>query len=111
MEVIKMYPAEMDKKTKYRLMKSPESKKMSDVAGQIITLESWIMYNSDDYATGEVHEVLAVQTTDGCIYATISSTFIREFKDIIEIFGDDIDEIKVIARESKAGRKYITCTV
>lgn len=111
MEIIKTYPEEMDKKTKYRLMKSPNSKKMSDADGKMLSINAWVMYSSEDFSTGEVHDVLSIMTNEGEIYATISSTFIKEFKDIITVFGDEIDQIEVISRESRAGRKYITCTV
>ena len=55
--------------------------------------------------------MIAVETVDGELFATISNTFREEFLDMVEWFGADLGSIKVIAGTSKAGRKYITCGV
>ena len=111
MEVIKKFPADMDDRTAYKLMKSPEVKKMSEAEGSILEITSWIQYNSPDKETGEIKEVIAVETIDGELFATISNTFREEFLDMVEWFGADLGSIKVISGTSKAGRKYITCSV
>lgn len=111
MEVINKFPETMDNRTAYKLMKSPEVKKMSEAEGSILEIESWIHYNSPDRETGEVKEVIAVATPDGELFATISNTFREEFLDMVNYFGSDLDAIKVIAGTSKAGRKYITCSI
>ena len=111
MEVIKKFPEDMDPKTAYKLMKSPEVKKMSEAEGSILEIESWIYYNSPDRETGEIKEVIAVATPDGELFATISNTFKEEFMDMVNYFGSDLGAIKVIAGTSKAGRKYITCSI
>ena len=111
MEVIKKFPEDMDPKTAYKLMKSPEVKKMSEAEGSILEIDSWIYYNSPDRETGEIKEVIAVATPDGELFATISNTFKEEFMDMINYFGSDLGAIKVIAGTSKAGRKYITCSI
>lgn len=111
MEVIKKFPEDMDPKTAYKLMKSPEVKKMSEAEGSILEIDSWIHYNSPDRETGEIKEVIAVATPDGELFATISNTFKDEFMDMVNYFGSDLGAIKVIAGTSKAGRKYITCSI
>ena len=111
MEVIKKFPEDMDPKTAYKLMKSPEVKKMSEAEGSILEIDSWIYYNSPDRETGEIKEVIAVATPDGELFATISNTFKEEFMDMVNYFGSDLGDIKVIAGTSKAGRKYITCSI
>lgn len=111
MEVIKKFPEDMDGRTAYKLMKSPEVKKMSEAAGSVLEITAWIQYNSPDKETGEVKEVIAIETIDGELFATISNTFREEFLDMVEWFGSDLGAIKVIAGTSKAGRKYITCGV
>lgn len=111
MEVIKKFPEDMDSKTAYKLMKSPEVKKMSEAEGSILEIESWIHYNSPDIETGEIKEVIAIATPDGEFFATISNTFREEFIDMVNYFGSDLGAIKVIAGTSKAGRKYITCSI
>ena len=111
MEVIKKFPEDMDPKTAYKLMKSPEVKKMSEAEGSILEIESWVHYNSPDKETGEVKEVIAIATPDGELFATISNTFREEFTDMVNYFGPDLGAIKVIAGTNKAGRKYITCSI
>ena len=111
MEVIKKFPEDMDPKTAYRLMKSPEVKKMLEAEGSILEIENWIHYNSPDRETGEIKEVIAIATPDGELFATISNTFREEFMDMVNYFGSDLGAIKVIAGTSKAGRKYITCSI
>lgn len=111
MEVIKKFPEDMDPKTAYKLMKSPEVKKMSEAEGSILEIESWVQYNSPDRETGEIKEVIAIATPDGELFATISNTFREEFTDMVNYFGSDLGAIKVIAGTSKAGRKYITCSI
>lgn len=111
MEVIKKFPEDMDPKTAYKLMKSPEVKKMSEAEGSILEIENWIHYKSPDRETGEIKEVIAIATLDGELFATISNTFREEFMDMVNYFGSDLGAIKVIAGTSKAGWKYITCSI
>ena len=111
MEVIKKFPEDMDPKTAYKLMKSPEVKKMTEAEGSILEIDSWIHYNSPDRETGEIKEVIAIATPDGELFATISNTFREEFMDMVNYFGSDLGAIKVISGTSKAGRKYVTCSI
>ena len=111
MELIKAFPAELDQRTIYKMMKSPDVKKMSDADGSLLEVSAWIVYTDVDSGTGEVREILTIQTTDGEMFGTVSGVFQREFKDITKFFGDDVGTIKVISGKSKAGRSFITCSV
>ena len=111
MELTKAFPAELDQRTIYKMMKSPDVKKMSDADGSVLEVAAWIVYTDADSRTGEVREVLTIQTTDGEMFGTVSGVFQREFKDITKFFGDDVGTIKVISGTSKAGRSFITCSV
>ncbi len=111
MEVIKKYPENMDGRSQYKMMKSPEVKKMSDAEDSILEVNAWILYSDIDQKTGDERIVLVIKTTDEEMFGTISDTFKREFDDIVGFFGEDVGSIKVISGQSKAGRKYITCTV
>ena len=110
MEVIKQYPVNMDRKTAYRLMNSNATKKMSDAEGSQLEIASWVIYEGTD-ATGEIKKVLSLSTTDGEIFGTVSSTFIKEFEKMFEYFGDDLTDISVISGKSKSNRTYITCEI
>ena len=111
MEVIKNYPENMDARSQYKMMKSPEVKKMSDAEDSILEVDAWILYSDIDQKTGEERRVLVIKTVDGEMFGTISDTFKREFGDIVNFFGNDVGAINVISGQSKAGRRYITCTV
>lgn len=111
MEVIKKFPETMDARTSYKMMKSPDVKKMSDAEDSILEVKSWVKYTDVDAKTGEMKEILTLETVDGEMFGTVSETFKREFDDIVAFFGDDVGAIKVISGTSKAGRKFVTCTV
>ena len=111
MELIKSFPAELDQRTIYKMMKSPDVKKMSDADGSILDVAAWITYTDTDSRTGESREILTVQTIDGEMFGTVSAVFQREFKDITKFFGDDVGMIKVTSGKSKSGRNFITCSV
>ena len=111
MELIKVFPEELDQRTIYKMMKSPDVKKMSDAEDSILEVKSWVKYMDTDTKTGEVKEILTLGTVDGEMFGTVSETFKREFDDIVSFFGDDVGAIKVISGKSKAGRNFITCSV
>ena len=107
MNIINCYPKELGERAKFGLMNS-QTKKMSDLVGVAITPEEWILYTDD--SRGEDIEVLTIKV-DGDVYGTISATFIRAFKQMVDFFGTDVGEILVNSGTSKAGREYITCEV
>ena len=111
MELVKAFPAELDQRTIYKMMKSPDVKKMSDADGSILDVAAWIAYTDADNRTGEIREILTIQTKDGEMFGTVSAVFQREFKDITKFFGDDVGMIKVTSGKSKSGRNFITCSV
>lgn len=111
MEIIKFFPETLAPRTQYKMIKSPDAKKMSEAEDSVLEIKSWILYTDIEQRTGEVREVLTVETTDGEMFATVSEVFKREFNDIVAYFGDDVGMIRVIGGTSKSGRKFISCTV
>ena len=105
MEVIKKFPETMDARTSYKMMKSPDVKKMIDAEDSILEVKSWVMFKDMNYT------VLTLETVDGEMFGTISETFMKSFEEIVSFFGEDVGAIRIIGGTSKAGRKYITCTV
>ena len=105
MEVIKKFPETMNARTQFKMMKSPEVKKMIDAEDSILEVKAWVMFKDMAYT------VLTLETVDGEMFGTVSETFIKSFEEIVSFFGDDVGSIKVIGGTSKAGRKFITCTV
>ena len=106
MEVIKKFPETMDARTQFKMMKSPEVKRMLDAEDSILEVKSWLLYREDSEYT-----VLTIETNDGEMFATVSESFRKAFDEIVAFFGDNVGALKVISGTSKAGRKYITCTV
>ena len=110
MNIIRKFPEDMDARTMYKLVKSADIKRMVDAEDSVFEVKSWINYIDED-STGAEKEVLAIETVDGEVFATISSIFISEFSSLVEFFGNDVGEIKVVSGKSRAGRKFITCTI
>ena len=61
--------------------------------------------------TGEVVDLLSILTPDNQVYVTSSDTFKSSFEDIETIFEGEEFTIVKMSRTSKAGRKYIICTL
>lgn len=96
----------------YRLTKSPNAQKMKDAKGQRIELSKWALYEDIDKKTGEVQEILAIETPEHEVFATNSQTFINDFISMMELFhdaGEEVPAIMVTGGTSKAGREFITC--
>lgn len=104
-EVIKVFPEEMTKRTQYRMLEGTDSQKMSTAVDSVLNVKAWMLHKDEDT------EVLTVETEDGELFATISTIFIKQFKGIVEFFGEDVGEIKVDSATSRAGRTYLTCSV
>ena len=111
MELIRMYPNDMDKRTSFKLCNSNETQKMSNASGSILEVVAWALYTDIDNKTGDGKKVVSLMTADGEIFGTISETFIREFEKIADHFDDDVGNIKVIEGTSKSGRSFITCDI
>lgn len=100
---------ELTKQEIYFLTKTQEAQKMTEAAGQTLELTSWAIY-TDHNADGEEVELFACRTEEGETYATNSPTFIRAFRDILDVFEpSEITKIKVLTGVSKNNREYITC--
>lgn len=98
----------LDKKLEYKL--THQTRSMTELKGSQIKPEAWLIFTDTDYKTGEEKEVVAM-IVEGDSYSTISATFIREFKDIVEAFEDDIPEMKVVTGRSKNNREFLTVTL
>lgn len=108
MEIIKQSSNELSKMDIYALTKSPEISKMKDAAGQVLEIAAWVEYK-DVNKDGEEREILSIRTSDNDTLATNSRTFIEAFNDCIDIFGDDLKQIKVSTGTSRNGRTYLVC--
>lgn len=108
MNIINTNKADMSKRDIYALTRG-QSVSLKDVEnGAEITPDVWALY-TDVNSKGNEVEILAVKDVAGNVFTTNSPTFKDEFAYIAELmFGEQYD-IRVIKRESKAGRTFITC--
>lgn len=96
----------------YSLTMSPKTQKMKNVIGSRIEISAWATYEDVNKKTGELHEVLAIMTPEGEIFATNSPTFKEDFFQMQALFqdmGETVHAISVISGISKAGREFISC--
>lgn len=99
-------PAEL-----YKMTRDANIAKMSTLkAGTELPLDGFVLYEDINQKTGEMMEILTIDTK-GTRYATNSTTFIREFKAIMELFHDNCDGVTLLfgTGTSNAGRPFITC--
>ena len=113
MKITKSYPENLTLKQAYNLTCSPENRNMKTLEGATFNVEAYALYE-DANAKGEEQEILAVLTSEGDTFSTISDTFKRDFAAIVEMvdqYGADLTtvDIDVIGGESKNGRHYIGC--
>ena len=96
-----------------KLVQSPERKKLTDIKGQTIELDKWVLYTEPD-KDGKEMSLLALTTVDGLAYCTNSATFCRSFESAVAMFaqfGEEFHKIQVTTGTSKNGRNYIDCVV
>ena len=108
MTILKQFPANLSNETKYDLIRSPKTQKMSDVKGQRLEVVAYII-REETTESGEVITICSVKTRDGDLFATNSKTFMREFDAIIECSGGSEFAIDVLDGVSHAGRHYLIC--
>lgn len=113
MKIIKSFPENLTMKQAYSLTLTPDSRAMKTLEGATFNIEAYALYE-DVNAKGDEQEVLAVLTSEGDTFSTISDTFKRDFEAILDMVKDynaDIAtiDIEVIGGESKNGRHYIGC--
>lgn len=98
----------------YALTKGNDVRKMADAKGEVLDFFKYVLYK-DENQNGDPITVLAVETVGGGKYATNSKTFIRNFCDILAIFGAGDEEpptrFIVGSGRSKSNREYLTCDI
>lgn len=110
MKTINKSRNDMTARERYKLSNSPDIQKMSNIAGETVTVTDWLFFE-DVNRDGESTEILSIATDSG-VYATNSKTFIEAFFEIVDVLAEDgetVTDITVGTGTSKAGRDYITC--
>lgn len=106
---IKFMSKEFSKADQYMMTKSPSIISVKDVPDDtLLEVDGYLEYE-DENARGEVAEMLSIKGIDGTVWSCQSATFKRNFKDIANIFGDEIFTIKKISGVTNAGRDFVNC--
>lgn len=108
MQILKSYPETLTKKNMYDLTMSPKTQKMTTAKGSTLEVAAWCLYDDVD-KDGEVRRVLSIQTPEGEIFATNSTTFQDDFFRMVDLFDGCVSAIEVISGTSKGGREFIDC--
>lgn len=110
MNIVKLYPEDASKKTRYNLTMSPKMQNMKSIKGSVLEVSAWCKYEDVDVKTGEVRPILSIETPEGEVFGTNSATFISDFEAMVDMFGEGgVDALEIISGTSKAGREFITC--
>ncbi len=100
---------ELSKEEIYFLTKAQDVQKMTDAVGLTFDVQAWAIYEDHNSDGAEV-ELFSMRTADGETFATNSPTFIRAFREILDIFEPaEITRIKVMDGVSKNNRSFVTC--
>ena len=98
----------------YRMTKNAGIRKMKEAVGTALHVSAWVIYNDTNNAD-ETKEILSILDSDtGIVFATNSPTFIRAFREILDILsscGEQLEYLQVIGGTSKAGRSYVTAAL
>lgn len=96
-----------DKKDIYRTTKNASIEKLSEIAdNEEFTITGYTLFK-DSNKEGTETTILAVMLDNGAVYATNSATVIKDFEDILEIFGDVPVTVKKGTGTSKNNRSYL----
>lgn len=110
MNILKIFPEDASKKTRYDLTMSPKMGNMKSLKGSTLEVAAWCKYEDLDAKTGELRPILTIKTPEGEVYGTNSATFIADFEAMTDMFGPGgVDVLEIISGTSKAGREFITC--
>ena len=99
---------ESDGMAGYRMSSSDLASNMGNLAGEnVYRAERCLLVDDAISSKGEVVERLSIEV-DGCVYSTISKSFIRGFKEFMPFLATaSAFDFRVHLRETKSGRKCI----
>lgn len=104
MAIIKISDNNMDKITKYNLIRGNGADGLKSVAGSTLEIAAYVVNELD-----EDNLKLSLVTIDGEMFVTTSQTCIKDFLDICEVFGDELPPVEFFTGRSKKGRDFLSC--
>lgn len=86
------------------------SEKMKDAAGEPLKIAFWALGEREGQ-DGNNYQVLLINDVNDIVYSTSYATFIAQFLEALEVFGD-LKAIEVQPKKSKrTGREYLALKV
>ena len=86
------------------------SEKMKDAAGEPLKIAFWALGEREGQ-DGDDYQVLLINDVNDIVYSTSSATFIAQFLEALEVFGE-LKAIEVQPKKSKrTGREYLALKV
>lgn len=104
MAVTKAYPDNMDKITKYNLMKGNGADSLKNAVGSTLEIAAYIINELD-----EENLKLSLATLDGEMFVSTSQPCIKDFIVIVDAFGDELPPIEFLEGTSKKGSTFLSC--
>lgn len=95
----------------YKMTKGTGTTKVSDCAGLVFKAAAYVIFEDVNRQTGQVMTIASIMTDEGKILVSNSPTFVEAFTDIVNIFGEEMPELKIVEGKSKAGRTFYNCDV
>ena len=116
MEIVKSYPAKLDKVELYKLTKA-QGLSVKDLAdGAKLGVQTWAHYidevkgRDEEAKTRDVISIIGVDSTGEVVkVTTISPTFIKSFLDVVEVMDEDPFTLRIIKSTSAKGREFVSC--
>ena len=96
---------EFSKMELYKLTRSPEARPLKEAVDQIIELENYIIYETED-KDGKTVKLVSFEDKSGAVFTTNSGVVYKEVNTLIDDFGE-INIIKVIKGTTKSGREFL----
>lgn len=105
MSIIKTSYNENEKKQIVKCMGMGQRQIKNEI-GTKIDVAGYVLYTTTDSGTGEEKEVISIAGKDGKIFASLSPTVIRSFKDLVEVLGDSGFSVIVKTAKSNSNRDF-----
>lgn len=106
-EVLRVFDESTTKKQMFAITHSKTAEQVKNLEdGEVIDPVNFVQY-IDENDKGETNTVLAIVTSDGRLFTSISATLQRDFLEMVDNFGLDF-ECRKISGTTKAGREFVT---
>ena len=104
MAIVKISNQNMDKVTRYNLMKGNGADSLKNAAGSVLEITDYIINELDDD-----NMKLSLVTADGEMFVSTSQTCIKDFIDIADCWEEVLPPIEFFTATSKKGREFLSC--